>query len=182
MTLGLAAGTVRLRQDHFAWAAEFRRERDRLGGALPAEADIRHVGSTAVPGVPAKPILDILVGVRCFEDAAAFIEPLERLGYTYRGENGIARRHYFVRGEPRTHHLHMVEHGSAMWIETLLFRDFLRSSHDAAREYAAAKRRLAEQYAENRKAYQKAKDRTVECLSRTARDWSDSAEPRRDAE
>jgi GrpB-like predicted nucleotidyltransferase (UPF0157 family) len=68
--------------------------------------EVQHVGSTAIPGVSAKPVLDVLVGVAGFDEAVCALRPL---GYCYRGEHGIPRRHYFVKGDPRTHHLHMVE-------------------------------------------------------------------------
>ena len=112
MALGLDAGRLALAQEHQAWAGEFVRERQRIPRVLPTHVTVvEHVGSTAVPSVPAKPILDILVGVRSFKRARACIEAMESLGYEYRGEYGIPRRHYFVKGNPRTHHVHMLEVG-----------------------------------------------------------------------
>lgn len=101
-----------LGREHAAWAEEFAREREDILRVLARHATVvEHVGSTAVPGMPAKPILDILVGVPNFEKARVCVGPMESLGYEYRGENGIPGRHYFVKGKPRTHHVHMHEVG-----------------------------------------------------------------------
>jgi GrpB-like predicted nucleotidyltransferase (UPF0157 family) len=84
------------------------------------------------------------------------------LGYEYRGEYGIAGRHYFVKGEPRTHHLHMVELKSDFWQSHLLFRDYLRQNPAVAGEYDNLKKNLAEKYAENRNAYLEGKAEFIE--------------------
>jgi GrpB-like predicted nucleotidyltransferase (UPF0157 family) len=160
--LGLESKRVRLASDHANWAADFDRERQSILDVLSGQ--VEHIGSTSIPGVPAKPILDILIGVDDFEAARAFVREMESLGYEFRGEYGIARRHYFVKGTPRTHHVHMVERGSEMWTVTLRFRDALRADTTLAAEYAERKSALAGQHAENREAYQAAKDRVVEEL------------------
>jgi len=167
MSLGLEAGTVLLHEAHESWALEFHREKARILDAIGAHIlDIQHVGSTAIPGVPAKPILDILVGVERFEGATVCVSSLEEIGYTYRHEHGIPRRHYFVKGNPRTHHLHMVERDSEHWMITVRFRDCLRNQPELAREYAEAKVRLAARYFRDRAGYQKEKDQVVESLLR----------------
>ena len=148
---------VRLVAHDPAWATRFADERARLLtalGDLPAE--IEHVGSTAVPGLAAKPILDVLVG-RPAGDVAPYVEALQRAGYVYRGEAGIPGRHYFRRGDPRTHHLHLVECGGAVWRDHLAFRDRLRADAALAAAYGALKERLAIQHAEDRAAYTEAK-------------------------
>jgi len=120
--------------------------------------DIQHIGSTSVPNLPAKPIIDIGIAVRDFEAAFVCIAPIEALGYIYRGENGIPRRHFFRKGDPeRTHHIHMVEVESAEWAQQLLFRDYLRSHSDALRQYADLKIDLARRYPKDREAYLAAK-------------------------
>ena len=163
MTLGLAGAEVSLLSTHDAWAKEFEIEKTRIVEAIgPHILDIQHVGSTSIRGVPAKPILDVLVGVENFERAGVCVAPMESIGYFYRGEFGIPRRHYFVRGDPRTHHVHMVARSSRDWHITVTFRDYLRSDPDSAREYTEAKQRLAAKYAQNRSAYQQEKDKVVE--------------------
>lgn len=123
--------------------------------------EVQHIGSTSIPGMPAKPILDIGVAVANFEEAVRCVPLMERLGYSYKGENGIARRHYFVKGEPRTHHLHMLEVTSAEWKNHLLFRDYLRANLRTARAYADLKQQLATSFADDREAYQNGKENFI---------------------
>ncbi len=131
-----------------------------LHAVAPHIQSIHHVGSTSVPGLPAKPIVDILVGVHDWEEARVTIPPLQRIGWEYRGQRGIPRRHYFVIRVPdgrRTHHLHMLELTSTHYAEMLAFRDHLRTHPAAASEYANLKRRLAARPEPHRGAYQQAK-------------------------
>jgi len=165
MVLGLTSGKVSLARAHDAWAAAYEQERARIVAALGHQLlDIQHVGSTSIPNVPAKPILDILIGVQDFDEATNCVGPMIAIGYTYRGENGIPRRHYFVKGDPRTHHVHMLEIQSADWREILRFRDLLRMNPALASEYAREKERLAQLHANNREAYQRGKDLVVESI------------------
>ena len=171
--LGLERGAVRLVPYHPEWPALFARERDALRralGGLPAE--IEHVGSTAVPGLSAKPILDLLAGLPDgVADGAAlalYRAAFERAGYEYRGEYGIPGRHYFIKGEPRTHHLHVVGRASEFWRTHVLFRDQLRADAEVARAYDALKRELAERHAADREAYTEGKSEFIARVVRAA--------------
>jgi GrpB-like predicted nucleotidyltransferase (UPF0157 family) len=165
MVLGLPTGEVRLLDAHKAWADAFQLEKVLIINAVGDHIlEIQHVGSTAMPGVPAKPVLDILVGVEDFDEASVCVAALENIGYCYRHEYGIPRRHYFVKGDPRTHHLHMVERDSNHWTLTMAFRDFLNRDSESASAYAEAKRSLAATYSRDRRAYQREKDKVVERL------------------
>src|SRR5262245_10403815 len=114
--LGLASGEIQLSPYESDWQTLFLEERGQLQASLGEYVrDIQHLGSTSIPGMIAKPILDIGIAGTAFEEAVRCIPPMEKLGYTYKGENGIPRRHYFVKGEARTHHVHMVEIGSEEW-------------------------------------------------------------------
>ncbi len=154
---------VELAEYDAGWPRLFEEEaariRDALGDWILA---VEHIGSTSVPAMPAKPIIDIAVAVTSFEEAVRCVAPLERIGYTYRGEWGMPRRHYFVKGEPRTHHLHMLEAGTEQWGRHVRFRDALRASHELAAEYAALKRSLAARFAQDRDAYQAGKAPFIE--------------------
>lgn len=156
--LGLVRGTVALHPYSDEWPALFRTEAAQLQAAIGAHVlDIQHVGSTAIPGLPAKPILDIGVAVDNFEAAAVCIQPLAVLGYRYRGEAGILRRHYFVKGDPVTHHLHMNEIQSADWQQQIAFRDYLRQHPAAVHAYATLKAHLASHFPDDRMAYTESK-------------------------
>lgn len=141
------------------WESCFRHEREGILECIgPLVTKVEHVGSTAVRGMIAKPILDIAIAVEDFDEARACIAPLEtRLGYTFMGEHGIPRRHYFVKGEPRTHHIHMVEGHSEEWLRMIHFRDRLRDSPILADRYAKLKLRLIRQLGADREAYQEGK-------------------------
>lgn len=155
-----------------AWPARFEAERTRIETALREVGGviaIEHVGSTAVPGLAAKPIIDIMIGVREVAVGERCIEPMEGLEYQYRGEAGIPGRHYFRKGSPRSHHVHLVKHSSEFWQNHLLFRDYLRAHEDAAREYAALKRELAQRHRDDRVAYTDAKDPFVKAALENAR-------------
>lgn len=153
---GLNPGELRLVAVGPEWALRFSAERDRLSAKLgPAAIDIQHVGSTAVPGMLAKPILDIAVAVESF-DAGHHLPPLlVALGYEYRGEHGIPRRHYFVHGAPRrTHHLHMLEQHGTEWERHIRFRDRLLGSPTIAAQYSNVKLACVSKSSGSRDLYQ----------------------------
>jgi GrpB-like predicted nucleotidyltransferase (UPF0157 family)/GNAT superfamily N-acetyltransferase len=142
------------------WPARFERERRLLEAAIGAwvSGGIHHVGSTAVPGLDAKPIVDVLVGVADLETSRACFEPLGGLGYRY-APFLPEQMHWFCKPHParRTHHLHLVPAGSRRFADELAFRDRLRESPDTARSYAALKRDLAVRFRDDREAYTGAK-------------------------
>jgi GrpB-like predicted nucleotidyltransferase (UPF0157 family) len=163
--IGLERGVVRLAPYNPAWQQVFAVERARLLEAVAAYVlDIQHVGSTAVPGLSAKPIVDIAVAVVDFDAARVCIGPLLRLGYAYKGENGTPRRHYFGLGEPRRVHLHMLEIGSRVWQDLIRFRDYLLAHPPAVAAYAALKADLARRFSGDRQAYTSGKTALVEAL------------------
>lgn len=140
------------------WAERFRAERAALDRALgDGVLAIEHIGSTAIPGIRAKPIVDIGVAVESFEVARVTVPPLEALGYRYRGEHGIPGRHFFQKGDPREFNLHMLEIESEEWRRHVAFRDYLCAHPEAALEYDALKRELAKLHAEDVEAYAEAK-------------------------
>lgn len=144
------------------WPRMFEREAARIREATDdVLTAVEHVGSTAVPGLAAKAIIDILAGVRRLADADRCIAPLEGVGYDYvpAYEEFIPARRYLRKGPPdtRTHHLHVVEEGGAFWQETLAFRDALRLRPDLARAYEDLKHRLARRWSQDSWAYTEAK-------------------------
>lgn len=163
--LGLASGTVRVVPYDPRWATLFVEAAHELQEALgPAAAAIHHVGSTAVPGLCAKPILDLLVSIPSFEEGLDLVPRIERLGYEFRPAEEIPDRHYFRRrrGTIRTHHLSLAEASSWHHRATLAFRDALRANPSRAVEYADLKLRLARRYPLDRPAYLAAKTAFVE--------------------
>jgi GrpB-like predicted nucleotidyltransferase (UPF0157 family) len=154
MPLGLESGTVRIVEYDERWPALFHAEAARLRhacGSLPVS--VEHVGSTAVPGLCAKPVLDILVGRPASVASPEYVRPFERAGYEHRGDRGIAGHQFFRRGQPRAYHIHLVVRDDALWREYLAFRDHLRAHAGAARRYGELKRALAARYPNDREAY-----------------------------
>jgi GrpB-like predicted nucleotidyltransferase (UPF0157 family) len=134
---------VELQEYDSAWAERFEEERGRLSGIFDGQAvGIEHIGSTAVPGLCAKPIVDVLVGLRELQLSDDQIAAMRSLGYEYLGEYGLRGRLFFRRN-PRTHHVHVVEHGSEIWERQLVFRNALRTDAEERQRYDAFKRRLA---------------------------------------
>jgi GrpB-like predicted nucleotidyltransferase (UPF0157 family) len=155
------------------WPRMFEEEAGRIreacGGTI---LTIEHIGSTSVPGLAAKPIIDMMPGVANLTVARAVVIPaMERIGYESLGAYGIAGRLYFRRGEPRSYHVHMFEVGQGEWEKHLVFRDYLREHPEAVKEYAALKRELAEKHREDREAYTTAKSPFIQGILELA-GWS----------
>jgi GrpB-like predicted nucleotidyltransferase (UPF0157 family) len=147
-----------------AWPARFEEERGKLEEAIgPWIADgIHHVGSTAVPGLAAKSIIDILVGIEDLESSRACFDPLAGLGYLY-APYRVEEMYWFCKPDPshRTHHLHLVPVGSRRYEEELAFRDRLRADPTLAAEYADLKRDLAARFTHDREGYTDAKSEFI---------------------
>jgi GrpB-like predicted nucleotidyltransferase (UPF0157 family) len=151
------------------WPILYEEEKDRILGAIGhLVVAIEHIGSTAVPGLGAKRIIDIMGAVRQLADAEECIGPLQRIGYEYVPEYNeiIPERRYFHKGpaEARTHHLHMVGLTSDFWERHLLFRDFLRTHPEEAQRYYELKKELAARFRSDREGYNDAKSSFIESV------------------
>lgn len=142
------------------WPDRFERERALLADAMGpwVSGGIHHVGSTAVPGLEAKPTIDILVGVEDLEGARDCFEPLASLGYLY-APYRPGEMHWFCKPSPsrREFHLHLVPTDSQRFRDELAFRDRLRDSPGVAREYAELKKLLAARFQDDREGYTEGK-------------------------
>jgi len=168
--IGLERGTVKLAPYTTEWKRLFEQEKALLQAAVGDYVlDIQHVGSTSIPGMVAKSIIDIGIAVRSFEEATVCVNPIKQLGYEYRGEHGIPRRHFFVKGDPRTHHVHVNEIDSRDWENQVLFRDDLIRHPEIAQEYAELKMELAQRFPTDRQAYLDGKAPFIERVLRLAR-------------
>jgi GrpB-like predicted nucleotidyltransferase (UPF0157 family) len=155
--LGLPHNTNRLVPSDPDWAQAFAREHARLVPALLSFAKgIEHYGSTAVPGLPAKPILDILVGVAPLADWQRCHDPLLGLGYDYAADAGVPGHYIFGRGRDRserTHLVHVVLFGGQSWRQNLAFRDALRTDAGLRTDYLALKEASALAAPDSRRQY-----------------------------
>jgi GrpB-like predicted nucleotidyltransferase (UPF0157 family) len=147
------------------WQAQFALERERLLAKFPQMLAIEHFGSTAIAGMPSKPIIDILAGVESMAVADSLFEPILSFGYTTsRSFNAmLPDRRWFMRasGGRRTHHLHVVVFDSECWRQRIHFRDALRSNPALAHQYATLKSELAVKFKQDREAYTNAKSEFV---------------------
>jgi GrpB-like predicted nucleotidyltransferase (UPF0157 family) len=150
-----------------AWPAMFAAERAQIERDIGPYlvGGIEHVGSTAVPGLAAKPIIDVMAGVASLEASRAALPLLAPLGYCYFPYKADVM-HWLCKpsDEVRTHHLHLIPFESRLWHERLTFRDRLRADPDARAAYARLKYALAERYRDDREAYTAAKTPFIESL------------------
>jgi GrpB-like predicted nucleotidyltransferase (UPF0157 family) len=133
------------------WPRLFEQEKALLLATLgKGILQIEHFGSTSIPGLAAKPVIDIAVGVKTFEETIHYVPLFESLGYIYEPEfeAAIPTRRFFWKGTPlvHTYHIHLAAVGSEAWIKPILFRDYLRAHPDEARQYQELKRALAAQH------------------------------------
>lgn len=143
----MAGRHISIEQSDTTWPDRYQKEALLLQRVLSdMPVIIHHIGSTAVPGLAAKPVIDILLEVTSLSLLDEHNDAMRQAGYTPRGEYGIAGRRYFVKGDnQRTHHLHAFEVGSPHTVRHLAFRDYLRQHSEVAQEYARVKREAAQQ-------------------------------------
>jgi GrpB-like predicted nucleotidyltransferase (UPF0157 family) len=156
------------------WTDEFEREAQRLRAVFGEDlVEVHHVGSTAVPGLAAKPIIDILPVVRDINLVDALNGALAGLGYTARGEFGLPGRRYFTRDENgvRTHNVHVYGSGDPEIERHLAFRDYMAAHPEEARAYGRLKEELARRFPTDLEAYMDGKDAFVQKRERRALAW-----------
>ena len=157
------------------WPRLFEEEARRLRAVLDPSliVGLEHFGSTAIVGLSAKPIVDILIAVRSLAAArATFVTALRTLDYAYWADNPKKDRMFFVKGMPpfgsrRSHHVHVTEPEGEMW-QRLVFRDYLRAHSEEAEAYERLKKRLAAEHPTDREAYTDAKSAYVDSVMRKA--------------
>jgi GrpB-like predicted nucleotidyltransferase (UPF0157 family) len=166
--LGLASDIVEVVPHDRNWPVQYARERDHICRALGSSVlDVQHVGSTAVPGLAAKPIIDIAVAIDSLQHAAVVLPVLESLEYELHAEIQIPGEIFF-RKRGGTHHLHLLEEHSPYWENYLFFRDYLRKDAAGARRYLSLKKRLADRFARDRNSYTRGKARFIESVLQKA--------------
>ena len=144
-------------------------ERELRAVLVPFVVEIEHIGSTAVPGLAAKPVIDIQVGVRTLDDSAEIVAAVESLGYEYvpEFEDELPDRRYFRRwaNGRRSHQIHLVERSNTDWWDRhVRFRDWLRTHHDDRDRYAELKLNLAATHRDDRRAYTGGKSHFVRAI------------------
>lgn len=169
--IGLKRGRVQLVPYNPKWKENFAKEKKHLQKALgDLVISIEHVGSTAVPGVFAKPVIDIAIIVKSIKSPDNLIEIFEDLGYEYTKDNNVSGRLFFTKGpeNKRTHYIHVVKLKGKEWKNLILFRDYLLKSKVVARQYNELKNKLAKSYALDRKSYTSGKDKFIKNVIKKA--------------
>ncbi len=170
--------TVELKPHDPRWVVDYKRESAAVAEALgDACVAIHHIGSTAIPGICAKPVIDMLAVVRNVEVLDSRSPQVESLGYEAMGEFGIPGRRYFRKDDApgnRTHQIHTFAAGSPQIVRHIGFRDFLRAHPGYAEEYDALKQRLAAQFPQDISAYTDGKDEFIARVDALAAEWQSS--------
>jgi len=176
--IGLKRGTVKLVPHNPKWVKLFEEEKQLLkktfGDTILA---IEHIGSTAIPSISAKPIIDINVGVESLDIALRMKEKFEKLGYEHRpfvpgkAKDNLKWRELYVKGleAKRTHHVHVTILGNNYWKNSLLFRDFLRKNSAQAKLYTELKDGLAKKHVDDRAKYTESKMQFIDKILAMAR-------------
>jgi GrpB-like predicted nucleotidyltransferase (UPF0157 family) len=171
---------VRIVDHDRAWPGMAEQELRRIEAAVGDVAvRLEHVGSTAVPGLAAKPIIDLQLSVTAMEPRALYVAPLERLGYLFAPAPESPDHHFFAKPpeRPRTHHLHVCPAGGEHELRHVAVRDFLRSHPGEAASYAALKRAVVARHPQDRLAYIDGKDEYVTALEQRAVAWARRRRP-----
>jgi len=171
--IGLEKNAVKLVEYQSEWISAYKKEADSIASILNQEiVDIQHIGSTAIVGMAAKPIIDILVGVKKLERMFSDKSLLENNGYDYRENHSTSERLLFIKGNDliRTNHIHIVEWGSREWYDKICFRDYLIENPSVAEEYQLLKQKLAEKFCDNREGYTSGKSEFINMILNNIKD------------
>ncbi|WP_100372128.1 GrpB family protein [Bacillus sp. FJAT-45037] len=156
------------------WTSMFEEEEESLRGIFRQQLiDIHHIGSTSVLGSEAKPIIDIMPVVKDISIVDKYNLAMKELGYEPKGENGIAERRYFEKGgDHRTHHVHVYQVGNPEIKRHLVFRDYLSSHREVAKEYGELKQQLSQQFPYSIESYIRGKEALVSEIEQKALEWN----------
>ena len=175
MSVGLRRGTVLLEPHSKEWKTDAENKTEQLKNILTDEiVDVQHIGSTSVNGICAKPIIDIAVGVKNFDNIDRYNEILKENGFVYRREDHQGQRLYICgdfENNIHTHYIHMVIWGEEAWHNYINMRDYLNTHPDKAQEYSELKQKLAQKYPYDRVAYTEAKAGFITEILKDAAQW-----------
>lgn len=155
------------------WVSEFEQEKTRILTVLHGHRlYMEHIGSTSVKGLAAKPVLDMMAGVRHLDEVEPFIEPLKSIGYEFVSHSEFPERRFFRKGQWRagTHHLHIYKIGSEQWKDQLSFRDYLIAHPGVRKQYQHLKQDLAEKHSNDRTSYTEAKAPFIQAVLKKAKE------------
>jgi GrpB-like predicted nucleotidyltransferase (UPF0157 family) len=159
-SIGLKRGTVKVIPYRKQWVTEFEKEKTRILNVCGKKiVAVEHIGSTSIPGLVSKPIIDIAVGIPRLKDAKQLLPILKKLGYHFYKD--FQRQRLFVAKGPnerRTHYLHVMRYNGVKWNSDQLFRNYLRNHPKKVKEYSRLKKKLSKTFSEDRDAYSAGKN------------------------
>lgn len=170
--VGLKRGTVKLVRYNPKWRHNFEGEEKKLRKVFDWDAlEIQHVGSTAIPGILAKPIIDIALIVSSLWKARRYVRKLKEMGYEIKKNDTRKERLFFTKGpkRKRTHYLHISEINSGYTEDMILFRDYLRKHKNVTKNYSELKEKLAEKYPKAREIYAVKKEKLIKEIVKKAK-------------
>lgn len=170
--MGLNRLEVKLEDYNEDWKEKFEKERKTLSQIFKEDAlEIQHVGSTSIPGLEAKPIIDIAIAVKELEIALKYVEKMEEAGYSFRGNAGVEGRYFFAKGpeDNRTHYVHIEPINSPNWETHIFYKKYLLEHPEIVAEYEKLKEELARLYPEDRKKYTSGKNDFIQKILNKAR-------------
>ena len=155
------------------WTGLFQDECNKIKYLFGSEIiEIHHIGSTSIPNLHAKPVIDIIAEVKNIQNIDQYNQKMAQIGYEAMGENGIANRRFFMKGgNNRTHHIHVFETGNVEIIRHLAFRDYMLAHPDEARRYGLLKKELAEKYPFDIESYINGKNDYIKEIDQKAKKW-----------
>jgi GrpB-like predicted nucleotidyltransferase (UPF0157 family) len=162
--IGLKRKIIKLIPHHKSWVPFFEKEKTRILKSIPS-MNVEHVGSTAIPSISAKPIIDIALGIKKIKDFNKYKNKLKKLGFEYHDNRGTQFNKFFTKGpaECRTIYVHLVRYNGKIWKKYIGFRDKLNNNKQLALQYNKLKQKLATKF-ENRDFYTKAKSEFIEMV------------------
>ena len=169
--IGLKRGVVVLKPYNKVWNKAFEQEASLISEKISDYIiEIQHIGSTAIHGIVAKPIIDLAVAINSLSNIEKIIEPLNEIDFIHRGEQGIPGRHLFVKGDEdrRTHHMHVMEKTNGEWRKHIVFRDYLISHPSVARKYGKLKMKLFKKHEHDREKYTDGKSDFIQKIVKKA--------------
>ncbi len=174
--MALKRGIVELEEYNPKWADDYKKEEKLLKEVLGDEIiEIHHIGSTSIPGLKAKPVIDILIVIKSLNDIDKIEEILKNYDYENRGQQGVSDRYFFAKGseDARTHYIHFVEPNSNTYYNQVYFKKYLIEHPEYIKKYCDLKQELASKYANERPKYTQGKNEFITNVIKLAKEEYD---------
>lgn len=175
--MALKRGVVELENNSESWKNDYEKEKKVLQEVLGDKIkEIHHVGSTSIPGLKAKPIIDILIAIENLDNIQEIEKILKKYDYSNRGHQGVEDRYFFAKGpeDARSHYIHFVEKNNATYYNLVWFKKYLLDHPEYIQKYCELKQELAEKYTDERSKYTSGKSNFIqEVIAKAKEEYND---------